>query len=105
MKNRNLMAITPGRTTLPLIQKYLPAQKPGAGNCQHHREVTASPSFAVVIFTPASPVAHHMGLDRMGEEKGEETLRPAGAGGGGMASLASEAHCKPGCRWERGVRA
>lgn len=95
------MAITPGRTILPLIQKYLPAQKLGAGNCQHRREVAASPSFAVVIFTPASPVAQHMGLDRMGEEKGEETLRPAGW----VAGLASEAHCTPGCRWERGVRA
>lgn len=77
MKNRNLMAITPAELPYLLFKNTFPHRSLGLQTASTRRKVT-SPSLVVVIFTLASPVAEQVGLDRMGEERGEETLRTAG---------------------------
>lgn len=77
MKNRNLMAITPAELPYLLFKNNFPHRSLGLETASTCRKV-ASPSLVVVIFTPASPAAEQVGLDRMGEERGEETRGTAG---------------------------
>ena len=71
------MAITPAELLYLLFKNTFRHRSLGLQTVSTRRKVT-SPSLVVVIFTLASPVAEQVGLDKMGEERGEETLGTAG---------------------------